>query len=144
MPYIEEALRPYLDSTVTKPKTTGELNYRFTRSAVDYLDQHGLRYATINDVLGAFVGGLLEFYLRVAVPYEAGKLAANGDVGYERYQPQETGPLDPKNTSAEIATGPICGDVLAGFGDLDRPFVCTLPPDHLTEQHSYERRPRNA
>jgi hypothetical protein len=47
---------------------------------VDYLRKHGLSYHNINDILGALEGAKLEFYRRVAVPYENGKIQENGDV----------------------------------------------------------------
>jgi hypothetical protein len=40
----------------------------------------GLSYQTINDIVGALEGAKLEFYRRVAVPYEDKKIIENGDV----------------------------------------------------------------
>jgi hypothetical protein len=61
-------------------KTAGELNYCLTKLAIAYIQQRGLRYATINDILGAFTGAAHEFYRRVAAPYEDRKIQENGDV----------------------------------------------------------------
>lgn len=44
------------------------------------MQRKGLKYDTINDILGALEGSKLEFYRRIAVPYENVKLAENGDV----------------------------------------------------------------
>jgi hypothetical protein len=77
MPYIEQN---YREGAATAPLTPGELNYAFTKLIDGYLAQKGLTYAHINDCLGALEGAKLEFYRRVAVPYENDKRAANGDV----------------------------------------------------------------
>ena len=46
----------------------------------EYWDNHGPHYQTINDILGALEGAKMEFYRRVAVPYEQEKILDNGDV----------------------------------------------------------------
>jgi hypothetical protein len=60
--------------------SSGELNYAFTELAKLYMNQHGLSYQTINDIVGALEGAKAEFYRRVAVPYEDKKIEENGDV----------------------------------------------------------------
>ena len=77
MPYIKQADR---DRASTAPATAGELNYAITELLVGYIDEKKLSYQTINDIVGALEGAKLEFYRRVAVPYENTKLATNGDV----------------------------------------------------------------
>jgi len=77
MPYIKEGDR---SEALLDPRTPGELNYSFTVTAKDYLRLKGLSYTHINDVLGALEGAKLEFYRRVVVPYEEGKIKENGDV----------------------------------------------------------------
>jgi len=79
MPYITRAQRNLL-ATGIPPSHPGELNYAITKMLVQYIDNHGLSYHVINDILGALEGAKLEFYRRVAVPYENSKLAINGDV----------------------------------------------------------------
>ena len=79
MPYITRAQRDLL-ATGIPPSHPGELNYAITKILVQYIDNHGLSYHVINDILGALEGAKLEFYRRVAVPYENSKLAINGDV----------------------------------------------------------------
>jgi hypothetical protein len=83
MPYITQARRKSLVSNgedFSPPRTPGELNYMFTLLAKGYLIENGLSYQAINDILGAFEGAKLEFYRRMAVPYESTKIEENGDV----------------------------------------------------------------
>jgi hypothetical protein len=82
MPYIAGDDRPALDLRARAPRATtaGELNYQITTLLLGYVDEHGLRYATINDCLGALEGAKLEFYRRLAGPYEDQKITENGDV----------------------------------------------------------------
>jgi len=81
MPYIKENDRsfvtPVLDSNLENP---GELNYAITCIVIKYIKKKGLSYQAINDVVGALEGAKLEFYRRVAAPYEDSKITENGDV----------------------------------------------------------------
>ena len=78
MPYIEENNREALESET--PLNPGELNYKITKICIDYLNAEGKCYKTINDIIGALECAKLEFYRRVAVPYEQTKIEENGDV----------------------------------------------------------------
>jgi hypothetical protein len=78
MPYITQEHRSIMRAGA-KPCTVGELNYVITRLCRDYWRDRG-SYQAINDVLGALEGAKLEFYRRVAAPYEERKIAENGDV----------------------------------------------------------------
>jgi len=81
MPYIKPEQRTQLGVTYTDyPKTPGELNYCITLYLRDYFKDNGANYQAINDIVGALEGAKLEFYRRVAVPYEDKKIAENGDV----------------------------------------------------------------
>lgn len=80
MPYVNEIIRNSLDNDECRPCNPGELNYKITRTIQDYIDMQGLSYQTINDIVGALEGGKLEFYRRVAAPYEDKKIEQNGDV----------------------------------------------------------------
>ena len=84
MPYIKqdrrEALAYVSRNGEEVPGTAGELNYLLTETCLEYCRAKGLNYATINDVLGALEGAKLEFYRRVAAPYENTKIEQNGDV----------------------------------------------------------------
>lgn len=77
MPYIPKNSRL---SALSTPSTAGELNFVITTIVNEYMQRKGLKYDTINDILGALEGSKLEFYRRIAVPYENVKLAENGDV----------------------------------------------------------------
>lgn len=83
MPYIEESIKQSLDRGIISPAVPGHLNYAFTTVILQYLEDRGLSYQTINDVVGALEACKLEFYRRVAVPYENEKIQANGDVYME-------------------------------------------------------------
>ena len=48
--------------------------------AAKYMQQHGLNYRVINDIVGAAEGAKAEFQRRVAAPYEDKKILQNGDV----------------------------------------------------------------
>jgi hypothetical protein len=89
MPYIKQVdrgcfanLLAELDHiTIDSP---GELNYLVSMLAKKYLsamsagEKRG--YQAINDVVGVLEAAKLEFYRRVAVPYEDRKITENGDV----------------------------------------------------------------
>lgn len=79
MPYIAKAERDYI-AAGNPPTTVGELNYCITALIMSYARAGTMSYLVINDVLGAMKGAELEFYRRVAVPYEEAKREANGDV----------------------------------------------------------------
>ena len=78
MPYIKQERR--LMAAQVYPQNAGELNYAFTKLALTYIEQQGKNYQHINDVVGALEGAKMEFYRRLAVPYEDTKIAENGDV----------------------------------------------------------------
>ena len=84
MPYIKQERRDALRKNGHDMDGPGELNFLMTRLALLYIEQRGgieaLSYQQINDILGAFEGAKLEFYRRVAVPYEQSKIRQNGDV----------------------------------------------------------------
>lgn len=88
MPYIPEADRFKFFFTLEKLEaaikqegiSNGELNYLMTRLAQMYIARHGKSYNTISDVVKAFECAKLEFYRRVAAPYEDEKIKQNGDV----------------------------------------------------------------
>ena len=79
MPYIKIEDRERLRLT-DLPRTSGELNYTITEVIKGYLVSQGKSYKTINDIVGALEGAKLEFYRRIAVPYEEIKIKENGDV----------------------------------------------------------------
>jgi hypothetical protein len=81
MPYVEQERRTLAAIPITAAAmTAGELNYQLTEVIKLYVQANALSYRTINDVMGALEGAKLEFYRRVAAPYEDRKIRANGDV----------------------------------------------------------------
>ena len=78
MPYINKGIRASLEHRTAI--NAGELNYKFTKVALEYVKNNGISYKVLNDVLGAFEGAKLEFYRRKVAPYENVKMAENGDV----------------------------------------------------------------
>lgn len=80
MPYIPKSQRELFDTLSTKPTIAGELNYLITRECDDFISRRGLSYANINEVMGALECAKLEFYRRVAAPYEDRKARENGEV----------------------------------------------------------------
>lgn len=79
MPYIKDAVKSSIEGG-SAPSNAGELNYVLTRVCLEYFYNEGSRYQEINDILGALEGAKLEFYRRVAAPYEDVKREENGDV----------------------------------------------------------------
>ena len=83
MPYIKQNDRSKFEPMLELApdiKTAGELNYLFTELAINYVQQHGLSYQTIAEVMSSFHCAGLEFYRKLAAPYEDVKSADNGDV----------------------------------------------------------------
>ena len=76
MPYIKKERREEIEEL----ESIGELNYFITTMCKSWLEQHGTSYTSINDVIGALECAKLEFYRRIAVPYEDIKIKENGDV----------------------------------------------------------------
>lgn len=80
MPYINAYERNRLSCTgFVDSDGPGHLNFAITSLIKEYIGAK-LSYQKINDVIGALEGAKLEFYRRVAVPYENAKMAENGDV----------------------------------------------------------------
>lgn len=88
MPYIRSG-REDLDAGVITPRTPGELNYCLTRIVIEYIEENGLNYDDgIAAAVSAYECAKLEFYRRVAIPYEDRKIVTNGDVYPERLAPR--------------------------------------------------------
>lgn len=82
MPYITKALRneERLAVATVNPTNAGELNYVITEICQQYFHNTTHNYQAINDIIGALEGAKLEFYRRLASPYEDQKITENGDV----------------------------------------------------------------
>jgi hypothetical protein len=80
MPYIHPRDRERLDfDHEPDPLTAGELNYCITKLCLRFVS-HGVNYRQINEVVGVLECCKLEFYRRLAAPYEDTKINENGDV----------------------------------------------------------------
>jgi hypothetical protein len=79
MPYITEEARQSDHMLQYEPHNAGELNFLITTFIRDYYNNKPC-YQSINDIVGALEGAKLEFYRRIAAPYENNKMFENGDV----------------------------------------------------------------
>ncbi len=79
MPYLNKAVRASLDDG-RKALIGGELNYQISSLLNSFVAMKGLSYATVNEAVGALECAKMEFYRRIAAPYENLKMAQNTDV----------------------------------------------------------------
>lgn len=79
MPYLELGIRASLNDG-RKAQKGGELNYQISKLLNDFMAMKGMSYATVNEAIGAVECAKLEFYARVARPYEELKAKQNGEV----------------------------------------------------------------
>jgi len=87
MPYILQEDRPKYEESLSTligilkeqpvERIDGELNYIITRILKE---SYPLRYFNINRAIGVMEACKLEYYCRVAAPYEDTKIKQNGDV----------------------------------------------------------------
>lgn len=83
MPYIKNNQRPAFGPMMQEVPLLHEpglLNYGITMLCDRYFQEHGFRYATINEVIGVLECAKLEMYRRLAGPYKDEKIAENGDM----------------------------------------------------------------
>jgi hypothetical protein len=92
MPYINEAHRKKYEKPLQEIITqlnidgvsglypVGNLNYIISEIVNQTLKRQGLRYQTINAIIGALECCKLELYRKVARPYEDEKCKINGEV----------------------------------------------------------------
>jgi hypothetical protein len=80
MPYIPPQSRWRLNGDLPQPESAGELNYILTKVVWEYIGDHGLSYATLNEVVGVLECAKAELLRRVVGPYEDEKITENGDV----------------------------------------------------------------
>ena len=81
MPYIKEDERTFVDKHDIA-NTAGQLNYLITTIILQHIELNGLKYQTINDIVGALESCKAEFQRRVVAPYEDLKITENGDLEY--------------------------------------------------------------
>ena len=93
MPYIKQERREAILAGA-KPQDAGELNFAISVLVDKYLkDKGGIRYAHLNEVIGAIDCAKLELYRRVAAPYEDKKIEENGDVYRSNKESSHASPL---------------------------------------------------
>lgn len=94
MPYISDKKRRNIDGQLVElidminawGKDEGVLNYAITRLLNETLGAgapgyaHGVVYSDVNKIVGVLECAKMEFYRRIAVPYEDEKISDNGDV----------------------------------------------------------------
>lgn len=83
MPYIDRDDRPKFDALIDQFEFggPGELNYVISKLIGKYFEGFKrVGYAEMNEVIGVLECVKLEFYRRVAAPYEDKKIKENGDV----------------------------------------------------------------
>ena len=61
-------------------QSSGELNYVFSKIALEYLKHKGVNYQAFNDIIGALEGAKLELYRIHCAPYEDVKIYENGHI----------------------------------------------------------------
>lgn len=80
MPYIAPEKRGRLDpSKKQTPTDAGELNYFITKMCRVYAGKE-YNYSKLNEIMGVLECAKMEFYRRLAVPYEEQKIKENGDL----------------------------------------------------------------
>lgn len=74
MPYIKPKDRVNLENPITYLVATvqqpGDINYIITKFIHELIEQRGLRYTVMNELIGTLECAKLELYRQVAVPYE--------------------------------------------------------------------------
>lgn len=84
MPYIPQIQRNDIHSDLLEegtdwtPENAGELNYLVTTFIDNFLRSEGVRYANVNEMIGALECCKLELYRLIIGPYEDEKLTENG------------------------------------------------------------------
>lgn len=81
MPYIKQSRRNPIDAKyIEQAVAVGDLNYTITQFLHQYIQQTGLNYNIINEVIGVLECCKLELYRMVAAPYENEKRIENGPI----------------------------------------------------------------
>jgi len=80
MPYINKQCRQDIDLLVSNINNPGVLNYIISSIVHKYVQDFGLRYQILNEVIGVLECAKLELYRQIAAPYEDIKKKENGSV----------------------------------------------------------------
>lgn len=85
MPYIDEQSKILLGNGIRDPKSVGELNFVITTLIDEFISKKGLKYETLNAMIGVLECAKMELYRRICAPYEDKKIIENGDVYFEEH-----------------------------------------------------------
>ena len=80
---IEEAMQDdcnLIEELASRITCAGDFNYVVTRLLHECINNWGMNYDTLNELVGAMECCKLEFVRRVVSPYEDKKIEENGDV----------------------------------------------------------------
>lgn len=86
MPYIPQQQRADIDSDLMGdgitwcPENAGELNFLVSTFIANYIRTKGLKYAVVNEMIGALECAKLELNRVIIGPYEDIKIEENGPV----------------------------------------------------------------
>jgi len=89
MPYIPQTQRLDINSDLYDegldwtPENAGEINFVVSTFIANYIKAKGLKYAVVNEMIGALECAKLELNRVIIGPYEDIKMAENGAV-YDR------------------------------------------------------------
>jgi len=82
MPYITKDRRNKFNGSIeelaTKIETSGDLNYCISKLLHLLVEKNGMKYETVNSLMGTLDCVGKEFYRTIAVPYEKKKIIENG------------------------------------------------------------------
>ena len=88
MPYIPQERRDEIHNQLVgmgqhwTPTNAGDLNWLVSNFVDHMLAENGIRYAHLNEMIGALECCKLELYRRIAAPYEDEVCKKNGDAYY--------------------------------------------------------------
>lgn len=86
MPYIPQDQRVEIDSDLLgrgldwTPENAGELNFVVSAFIANYIHKNGLKYAVVNEMIGALECAKMELSRVIIGPYEDIKIQENGPV----------------------------------------------------------------
>ncbi len=86
MPYIPQTRRDEIDLELIAerlnwvPENAGELNFLVSTFIANYIRTKGLKYAVVNEMIGALECAKMELNRVIIGPYEDIKIAENGPV----------------------------------------------------------------
>lgn len=95
MPYIPQTRRDEIHNELMHdengglnwtPQNAGDLNFLLSTFIDNYIIERGVRYANLNEMIGALECAKLELYRVLVAPYEEVKIEDNGGVYQARIE----------------------------------------------------------